>query len=106
MPEWLCAATLDDLWQNEVLGVRVGATDVVLCNVDGHVTAFEDRCPHLGGAPSDGVLDAHVLTCVSHEWAFDVRTGCGTNPSTACLRRFPVRMEGDRILVELEGATG
>ena len=82
--------------------VAVGAVDVLLCNIDGEVFAYEDRCPHLANPLSKGALDAHVLTCAAHEWTFDARTGNGVNPAAACLRRFPVRLDGDTILVDLD----
>ena len=102
MGGWVAAATLDELWDGEVLGVTVGVVDVLLCNIDGEVFAYEDRCPHLASPLSKGALDAHVLTCAAHEWAFDVRTGNGVNPTTTCLRPFSVRIDGDTILVDLD----
>jgi toluene monooxygenase system ferredoxin subunit len=99
---WVDAATLDELWEGEMLTVTVGAIDVLVCNIDGEVFAYEDRCPHLANPLSKGVLDAHVLTCAAHEWTFDARTGNGVNPAAACLRRFPVRLDGDTILVDLD----
>jgi toluene monooxygenase system ferredoxin subunit len=51
---------------------------------------------------SEGELRENILTCAAHEWVFDARTGNGVNPEDACLRRFPVRVDGDRILVHLE----
>jgi len=102
---WVAVAMLDDLWEGEVLGVRVCTVDVVLCNVEGELVAYEDRCPHLATPLSNGSLDPPVLTCVAHEWEFDVRTGHGVNPTTACLRRFPVRTDGDTILVDIESVT-
>ena len=102
MAGWVGAATLDDLWEGEICAAIVDGVDVVLCNVDGDVFAYEDRCPHLGNPLSKGALSDVVLTCAAHEWAFDARTGCGVNPATACLRRFPVRLEGDTILVKVD----
>ena len=102
MGAWVEAATLDELWDGEVLGVTVGVVDVLLCNIDGEVFAYEDRCPHLANPLSNGALDPPVLTCAAHEWAFDARTGKGVNPAAACLRRFPVRIHGDTILVDLD----
>jgi MmoB/DmpM family protein/Rieske 2Fe-2S protein len=73
----------------------------VLCNVEGVVYAYDNSCPHLGSPLSKGRLEEHVLTCAAHEWSFDVRTGSGINPAQACLRGYPVRLEGDRILVDM-----
>lgn len=105
---WNYAGTLDDVWEGEVRGVNVGGVDVVVCNVDGELFAYEDRCPHLANPLSHGVLDHHTLTCAAHEWEFDVRTGQGLNPQAARLKRFPVRLDDDRILIQLpaESARG
>jgi toluene monooxygenase system ferredoxin subunit len=41
------------------------------------------------------------LTCGAHEWQFDARTGRGVNPASACLHRYPVRLDGEQIFVDL-----
>ena len=100
------AATLDELWIGEKLAVVVAGRPVLLVNVDGTVFAYEDRCRHKGMALSLGKLEGHVLTCSVHGWNYDARTGAGINPSSAQLSRFPVKIEGNDILVdvaELEG---
>lgn len=102
MEEWQDAGTLESLWEGEMRAVSVGAVDIVLCNIDGLVYAYQDRCPHLANPLSEGELRDNLLSCVAHEWVFDARTGNGVNPEDACLRRFPVRVDGDRILVSLE----
>lgn len=98
---WQYAGTLDDVWEGEVRGVTVGGVDIVLCNVGGEVFAYQDRCPHLANPLSHGVLNHNVLTCAAHEWEFDVRTGRGVNPEAARLRPFPLRLDDDRIFIEL-----
>lgn len=103
MAGWRVAGTLDGLWEGEMEAVRLGTVDVLLCNVDGEVFAYEDRCPHLASPLSEGVLDGALLTCAAHEWAFDVRTGGGVNPASTCLRRYPVRLDGEQIFVGIGG---
>src|ERR1700733_3931654 len=99
--EWQYAGTLDDLWEGEVRGVNLGGVDVVLCNVDGELFAYEDRCPHLANPLSHGVLQQNTLRCAAHEWEFDARTGQGVNPQAARLKPFPVRHDDDRIFVAI-----
>src|ERR1700761_9687475 len=98
---WRYAGTLDDLWEGEVRGVNVGGVDVVLCNVDGELFAYEDRCPHLANPLSHGVLNHDTLRCAAHEWEFDARTGQGVNPQAAHLKPFPVRLDDDRIFIQI-----
>jgi nitrite reductase/ring-hydroxylating ferredoxin subunit len=96
---WRYAGTLDDLWEGEVRGVNLGGVDVVLCNVDGELFAYDDRCPHLANPLSHGVLNHDTLKCAAHEWEFDARTGQGVNPQGACLTSFLVRLDDDRIFI-------
>ena len=96
---WRYAGTLDDIWAGEMRAVNLGAIDVLLCNLDGMLVAYENRCPHLANPLSEGVFDDGVLTCAAHEWEFDARTGRGLNPASACLRRYPVRLDGEKNFV-------
>ena len=98
---WRYAGTLDELWEGEVRGVNLGGLDVVLCNVDGELFAYEDRCPHLANPLSHGVLNHDTLRCAAHEWEFDARTGQGVNPQAAHLKPFPVRRDDDRIFIQI-----
>jgi toluene monooxygenase system ferredoxin subunit len=98
---WRYAGSLDDIWAGEMRAVNLGAVDVLLCNIDGTLVAYQDRCPHLANRLSEGVLSDGALTCAAHEWEFDARTGRGVNPASASLRRYPVRLDGTRIFVNV-----
>lgn len=104
MGDWVAAGSLNDLWDGEMVGVELNAVPVVLCLVDGVVFAYEDRCPHLANPLSAGRLHEYALICAAHEWAFDVRSGHGINPVEARLRGFPVRLDGETILVDVPPA--
>jgi toluene monooxygenase system ferredoxin subunit len=93
--------TLDDLWIGEKAGVMVAGKPVLLVNVEGTVCAYENRCRHKGLPLSAGKLEGHVLTCAVHGWCYDARTGVGINPESALLVRFPVRIEGNDIFVDV-----
>lgn len=80
----------------------VSGRRVLLVRIGAEVCAYEDRCAHLGLPLSGGRLDGTTLVCPAHEWEYDARTGRGINPSTACLKAFPVKIEGDEILVDVE----
>ena len=99
---WHKVATLEDLWEGEMMAVAVDDTDVLLLNIEGRVFAYENRCPHSGSRLSEGQLDGPFLTCSSHEWVFDCRFGQGVNPASACLRQFDVRVDSDWVFISLE----
>ena len=95
-------ASFDDLWSGEMTSVRTGGRSVLLINVDGAVSAYEDRCRHQGVPLVSGNLMGHVLTCAVHAWQYDVRTGKGMNPCNVSLHRYPVKVLGGDIWVDVE----
>ena len=68
-------------------------------NVGGSFHAVSHVCLHRGGPIGEGTLDGPVVTCPMHGWEYDVRTGRNLANPAACLRTYPVRVEGDDVLV-------
>jgi toluene monooxygenase system ferredoxin subunit len=99
------AGNLDDLWEGEMIAVSVGTVDLLVCNVQGEIYAYADRCPHLASRLSDGRFDGRFITCAAHEWVFDGCGGTGVNPVQTCLRRYPTWVIGNEIYVDLREAT-
>lgn len=80
--------------------VRVGATEVLLCNVDGEIYAIEDVCTHDGGELDQGELEGCRIMCPRHGAYFDVKTGVAlTLPAILPVPTYEVRIEGDDIFV-------
>jgi len=94
--------------------VTIGRIPVLIAKANGTFFASELFCPHLGADLSAGTLHGTVLTCPMHESQFDLRDGrvirwtslTGIKLAYASkarpprpLRTYPVRIEGDRILV-------
>jgi nitrite reductase/ring-hydroxylating ferredoxin subunit len=100
------AARLGDVGEAELVGCEVAGQRVLLTRVGDAVYAYEDRCAHMGVRLSEGRRNGTRLFCRAHYWEYDVETGCATEPSGACLRRFPVRIEDGRIFVDVDAATG
>jgi nitrite reductase/ring-hydroxylating ferredoxin subunit len=99
-------ATLDELWEGEMIALDIGEHVVLLVNIDGTVRAYADSCPHLRTRLSKGSLQRNVLICSTHGWEFDVNTGQGINPKTACLKSFAVKVEDRDILIDLDADAG
>lgn len=97
-------AALDALPNGGPRGCVVDGRKVLVARLGNDVVAYEDRCAHLGVPLSEGRLDGDVLTCFAHEWTFDLRTGRGVNPASACLRRFPVKVEDGQVWVDVSDA--
>jgi len=100
----VCAATLDDSWDGELLAVTLEDKDVVLCNVNGVVVAFRDCCPHLANPLSKGQARGAHPRLLRPELGVRRPRWAWGHPATACLSAYPVRLEGDRILVDVRGS--
>lgn len=97
-------AKIDDLWSGEMLGVEMNSEHILLLNIDDHIYAYADVCPHQKSRLSEGTLTERVLRCARHHWEFEVPSGLGVNPQNACLKTFPVILDGEDILINVDSA--
>ena len=102
MSDWVRVAALSDLPPGRVLGVRVGAEDVALYNVDGALHATRDCCLHQSYPLSKGALRGKYVRCPLHGWEFDVTSGAYVGNAESRLRRYPVKVEGEDVYVHPE----
>ncbi len=89
--------------------LRVAGRQVV--HLDGHVVclfaegeevyAVDNRCPHMGFPLHRGTVCDGILTCHWHHARFDLATGGTFDQFADELRRFPVSLDGDDVLVDL-----
>ena len=85
------------------LSVRRGELEIGLYRVEGRVYAMENVCPHAGYLLHEGELDGSYVVCPGHGWAFSVVTGLAPGEvEEQPLRRYPVRIEGDEVWIDLE----
>ncbi|MBI2657279.1 non-heme iron oxygenase ferredoxin subunit [Candidatus Woesearchaeota archaeon] len=102
MPNFTRVAGTGDLKPGENKVVNVNGTEVALFNVDGEFFAISNTCAHRGGPLGEGYLDADVVTCPWHGWRFNVKTGISPVMPTAKVPSYPVKIEGNDVLVSLE----
>ena len=98
---WADLASLTKLEAKGKLVVRHQGRQILLLRTPQGLFACANRCPHEGYPLSEGVLsNGCILTCNWHNWKFDLASG-ETLVGGDRLRRFPVRVEDDRVLVDL-----
>jgi nitrite reductase (NADH) small subunit len=97
-------AALDDI---PLRGARTVATAhgniAVFRTGDDTVFALRDSCPHRGGPISHGIVHGHGVTCPLHGWVFSLETGAAVGEDVPCIARFRVRIEGDRVQLDITG---
>src|SRR6202050_2444294 len=82
----------------------VGSHRIALVRVHDDFYALGDRCSHEDYSLSEGevIEDACEIECWKHGSTFDLRTGdpCSL-PATKPVPVYPVRINGDDVMVEL-----
>jgi nitrite reductase (NADH) small subunit len=84
-----------------VVETEVEGIGVCLANVNGELSALDNICPHRQGPLGQGWIEGEAVVCPWHSWAFDVRTGLATYPEKERVAVFPLRIEGEDVLVDM-----
>ena len=95
------AASLAELRSSGRLVVHLDRHTVCLIADGDEVYAVDNRCPHMGFPLHRGSLCDGILTCHWHHARFDLSTGGTFDQWADDLRRFPVEVQGDDILVDV-----
>ena len=116
MSDWLEAGKTAELADGSMKEVDVQGRLILLARVGDRYFAAAGRCPHMGGRLSNGRLEGSVITCPRHGSQFDLSDGrvmrwLGASRAVSLVGRvlksptplatYPVRLEGDSILVEI-----
>lgn len=92
-----------DLLPGSTRVVRIGALELLVCNVEGELFALENRCPHQDFGLGDARLSGPVIECSLHGGRFDVRDGCPTRaPTTDRLTTYPVHVSDRGPEIEID----
>ena len=99
MADFQKVARVEEIPSGQGKVVEIAGRKIALFNVGGKFHAVDNTCLHRGGPLGEGHLQDKVVNCPWHHWGFDVTTGvCETNPDFK-LETFPVKVEGEEILV-------
>jgi len=66
------------------------------------IFAVGDSCTHMGASLSEGYLDGDCVVCPWHGWVFQLEDGASMFELGEALPVYPVRIEGDQAVVEIE----
>jgi nitrite reductase/ring-hydroxylating ferredoxin subunit len=95
------AASLAELRSTGRLVVHADRHTICLFAEGEDVFAVDNRCPHMGFPLHRGTVCDGILTCHWHHARFDLATGGTFDQFADELRRFPVTIDGDDVLVDL-----
>lgn len=98
----VAVAKAADIGPGQMRIVEANGERIALCNVGGTFYAVRDVCTHDDGPLGEGALKGALIECPRHGAQFDVKTGAAVRmPAIAPVKIYPVRVEGDSVVVEV-----
>jgi 3-phenylpropionate/trans-cinnamate dioxygenase ferredoxin subunit len=96
----------EDIPEGEARRFLADRIEVAVANLgNGVFLAVDDVCSHAEASLSEGEVDVEdeTIECPRHGSVFDLRSGKPKAlPATLPVLTFPVKVEGDVIMIELE----
>ena len=100
MSEWIEVGSLEDIPSQGARVVERPEGDIAVFRTkDDEVFALRDKCPHKGGPLSQGIISGNRVACPLHDWKIHLDSGEAVAPDEGCAARFPVKMEGNTIML-------
>ncbi len=101
--EFVRVARADELPRGAIRRVVVGRTPIALFNLEDRIFAIHDTCTHARASLAEGMVAGDLVACPLHGARFNIKTGAVVSlPAVKPVRTFPVRQEGDDVLVGVE----
>ncbi len=100
--QWTRLAGVGDVPEGEAAAVELMGLNLALFHVGDEYFCTDNVCSHAYALLTEGWLEGHLIECPLHNGQFDVRTGKAMGPPvTTDIRSYPVRVEGEDVLIAL-----
>ncbi len=93
-------ASRADLPDGKAIVVEASGQKIAVFNSGGKLYAIGNTCKHRGGPLCEGDLDGTTVICPWHGWEYDITTGNNLDDPKISVGSYPVRVEGEDILVD------
>lgn len=94
-------ARTTDIQPGSIKGFVIDGKKIAVANVNGQFYAIEDSCPHQKQPLSAGMMMGNTVMCLFHGYRVDLTTGESLNTANEWVKTYPVKVEGDDILVDV-----
>ena len=99
---WIKVAKIADIPEGEIHTLSAGGKKVALAHIGPEFFAIDDICTHAQCSLGEGSLIEQEVECSCQCARFDVKSGAVRFlPATAPIATYPVKVEGEDILVEI-----
>ncbi|MCV0370195.1 Rieske 2Fe-2S domain-containing protein [Filomicrobium sp.] len=90
---------VSEIGTGEMKGFDVGDVRVLVLNADGEIKACDGICPHQEVLLEEGIFDGCLLTCHSHLWQWNIKTGSIEQIAEQNLRFFRIEVRDGSVFV-------
>ncbi|NNC88422.1 MAG: Rieske 2Fe-2S domain-containing protein [Akkermansiaceae bacterium] len=98
---FLPVCAVDDLVENEPLGVTVGGERVAVLRYEGNrISAVSGVCQHQNGPLAEGKFVLGCLTCPWHGYQYKPEDGTSPEPFTEKIPTFAVKVADGRVWID------
>ncbi|MDX8413832.1 MAG: nitrite reductase small subunit NirD [Mariprofundales bacterium] len=99
---WIEICALDEIPVSQARTVNAGENMIAVFRLtDNRVKAIENRCPHKQGPLAEGVISGDDILCPLHNWRIHLDDGKVVAPDEGCVKTYPVKIENDRVFLNL-----
>ena len=100
---WKAVCSTTDVAENALKVFDVEGIPILVANLGDAFRAYPPVCPHMEEPLAEsGICKDGILTCTKHLWQFDMRTGEPRGPAERPMLMYPVKQEGDQVMVLVE----
>ncbi len=98
----IAVAKVSEVQEGQMQQIAVGDDQILLSKIDGQFYATGAFCTHYGAPLAKGILCNERIVCPWHNACFNAIAGQQEEPPALdSLTHFPVRIEGEQILIKL-----
>ncbi|MBJ7553419.1 non-heme iron oxygenase ferredoxin subunit [Marinomonas spartinae] len=99
---WIEIINIDDIPEEDVIGVNVSGHNIALYKVEGEVFATDNICTHGHALLSDGFLEDGEIECPLHQGRFCIKSGKAmSEPLTEDIKTYATKTEGNQVFVAM-----
>jgi len=103
MSNWHEVASVADFKKDDRKYIEVADEEIGIFKVGEEYHAISIWCSHARVSLMNGFVDEHCIQCPAHGAEFDLRDGSHMSaPAVRPVDSFPVKVEGDKIFVQVE----
>lgn len=100
---WKAVCAVTDVAEHSMKLFEIDGIAILVANVGDDFRAYPPVCPHMEEPLIEsGICANGSLTCTKHLWQWDMKTGEPKGPAEKPMLLYPIKQEGDQVMVNLE----